>query len=83
MCDNKCDKCEANEITIKILTNRLSWIEEVLMVMTDTKSMYYMNHCNDMKKAVEHNMSTSVISQLVQEKQKIKESLQPKKVMQF
>jgi hypothetical protein len=79
MCEKNCDTCEANEITIKILTNRLIWIEELLGDMTDYTALHYFNICNDIKKAQDHNMSAHVINRLIEEKEKFKKAIREKK----
>jgi hypothetical protein len=74
-----CDTCEANEITIKILTKRIYMIEELLMHMTNSKSADFLNVFNDLNKAHEHNMSSSVVKQLQNDKNRVIEEIKSNK----
>lgn len=76
--DGKCDTCEANEELLKILTQRIMWIEEILMAMTDNKSMEYLNVSNDIKKTIKHNVSSKVQNMLFNERNKIRDEIKNK-----
>lgn len=74
--EHKCDTCEANEKLLDIITQRMMWIEEVLMTMTDNKSMEFLNVSNDIKKTIKHEISNpQVLSLLNSERERLRKEI--------